>query len=302
MSNILIVIFFALLGGLISLIGGVLLMAKQSWVKPFARYATPFAAGALLAAAFIALLPEALTGCVDPTKILIWTLAGLLFFFLLETAIHWLHNHNARMKKKVNKIHPVIPMLIAGNTIHNVIDGIAIAAGFLVSPAAGIVVTLVVAAHEIPHKIGNFGLMLGKGLSRKNVITINALIVLVATTAAAIFYTIGLTTDISLAPLLGVVAGFFIYIATANIIPSMHDEKVKSEVVKKAGLLIGGVVLVGFLITTLHGMIDEHGGHDHGEESSQHVHEHDEECDHESTSQSPNEGHKHDEEAHDHHE
>ncbi len=288
MSNLPMVIFFSLVGGVFSLIGGVLLLAKQSWVKNFARYATPFAAGALLAAAFMDLLPEAIASSDDPRNILICTLAGLIFFFLLETAINWFHNRS----KKLKKIHPVIPMIITGDTIHNFIDGIAIAAGFLISPTSGIVVTLVVAAHEIPHEIGDFGLMLDKGLSRRKVLLVNIFSALATTLAAVIFFIIGDTQEISLAPLLGIVAGFFIYIAATNIIPTLHEEKDKKEIVKKSSLLVIGVVLVGFTITTFHGMIDEHGGHNHGVESTcqhsceEHVH--------------ADENHDHSAEEHDH--
>lgn len=281
MSNLSQVIFFSLVGGVFSLIGGILLLAKNSWVKTFARYATPFAAGALLAAAFMDLLPEAIGEASDVRTIMIFTLGGILFFFLLESAIHWFHNNS----KKEKKMHPVIPMLILGDTIHNFIDGIAIAAGFLISPASGITVTFAVAAHEIPHEIGDFGLMIDKGMSRRKVIIANVLSALATTLAAVIFYIIGNTSNISLSPLLGIVAGFFIYVAAANIIPTMHHEKIKKEVIRKIVCLIAGVVIVSSFIIIFHGMIDEHGGHDHDHNHNNSLcedeHEHKEDENHE---------------------
>ncbi|MCL2174357.1 ZIP family metal transporter [Candidatus Saccharibacteria bacterium] len=250
-SNLGLVIFFSLVGGLFSLVGGILLLAKQSWSKTLARYATPFAAGALLAAAFMDLLPEAIETSDDPRQTMICTLVGLLFFFLLESAIHWFHNQS----KKDRKIHPIVSMVVIGDTIHNFIDGLAIAAGFLISPASGLVVTFAVAMHEIPHEIGDFGLMLDQGIARGKVLLVNVLSSLATTIAAVIFYVLGNVHDVSLGPLLGVVAGFFIYTAAAGIIPTLHEEKVKKEVVKKAACLLFGVILVGLAITSLHGLI-----------------------------------------------
>ncbi|MDR1969920.1 MAG: ZIP family metal transporter [Candidatus Nomurabacteria bacterium] len=262
-QNLALVIFFSLVGGVFSLVGGVLLLANKSWGKALARYATPFAAGALLAAAFMDLLPEAIIGSGEPQMIMVYTLIGLLFFFLLESAIHWFHDHN----KKGKKLHPVVSMIIIGDTIHNFIDGLAIAAGFLISPASGIVVTLVVAMHEIPHEIGDFGLMLDKGLSRGKVLLVNVLSSLATTVSAVIFYCLGNAHNVSLGPLLGIVAGFFIYIAAAGIIPTLHEEKIKKEVVKKVTCLLVGVVIVSLAIMTFHDLIDENSdGHHHHEE------------------------------------
>ena len=273
MSTIWLVLIFSLLGGVISLIGGFLLISSKKRAKKMALYATPFAAGALLAAAFLDLLPEA--GHVGNIEnALIATLVGILFFFLLERFLRWFHHHHEH--DQTDKRDPKIPLIIIGDTIHNFIDGVAIAAGFLVDPLTGIVVTLAVAAHEIPQEIGDFGLLLQKGLSRKKVILVNVLSALVTTVAAVSFYLIGTSTTISLDIILGLVAGFFIYIAVSDIIPMIHKHEEKILAGPQTLLLLVGVIIVGATSIALHQYIDaEH--HSDEEHSSQVEHHSDEE-------------------------
>ncbi|GHU07808.1 hypothetical protein FACS189431_2960 [Alphaproteobacteria bacterium] len=236
------------------MVGGICLLASKRHIK-LAEYATAFAAGALLSAAFIDLLPEAAeTG--EPETVFIAVLAGILTFFLLEGLVHWFHHHHHHDEHQPTD--PVVPLVIIGDTVHNFIDGIAIAAGFLVDPLTGIIVTLAVAAHEIPQEIGDFGLLLHKGVKRSKVLLINIASALATTVAAVIFYLVGQSLDVEpyLAPVLGFVAGFFIYIAVSDIIPSIHHEKSRKLVLRQSIILLIGVILVGVAIRLLHGFIE----------------------------------------------
>jgi zinc and cadmium transporter len=280
------VVICSLLGGVVSLIGGVIL-AYTNRGRKFSTHATAFAAGALLAAAFMDMLPEALEESGDTRMILLYTMGGLVFFFLLEGIINWLHSHS----RKADKLHPVVPMIVLGDTIHNFIDGVAIAAGFLISPASGVIVALAVAAHEIPQEIGDFAIMLDKGVKRRRVLKLNVLSALASTVGAVIFYLIGTSSEISLMPLIAIVAGFFIYIAATDIIPTIHQDKNRQAVLKKAACLVAGIVVVSGMIVSLHGVIDEYSGHDHSHAEVCGEHEHDE---------GEHEGHEHDEGGHDH--
>lgn len=254
MSSLWQVFVFSLLGGVISLIGGVILLANKKNAHRMALYATPFAAGALLAAAFIDLLPEAAhQGSVDIA--LYATLGGILFFFMLERFLRWFHHHHEHANDK-NSSDPKVPLIVIGDTVHNFIDGIAIAAGFLVDPTTGIIVTIAVAAHEIPQEIGDFGLLLKKGVSRKNVILINIFSALATTVAAVTFFLIGKELTIAMDWVLGLVAGFFIYVAVSDIIPSIHKSEDKVLAGPQSLLLIIGVIVVGILTTSLHQYID----------------------------------------------
>ena len=280
MSSLIQVIFFSLIGGIISLIGGFLLLANRRRADAVASIATPFAAGALLAAAFVDLLREAgHEGNIDTA--LVYTLVGILSFFFLERFLRWFHHHHEHDDKNTD---PTPSLIIIGDTVHNFIDGIAIAAGFLVSPSTGMVVTLAVAAHEIPQEIGDFGLLLRKGMSRQKVILANVLSALATTIAAIVFFQLGQSYEVSLEIVLGLVAGFFIYIAVSDIIPSIHQREEKVLAGWQSAMLLIGAITVSLVTINLHGFIDqEHESHDHAE-----THEHEETRD-----EDPEEHHEH---------
>lgn len=260
------VIICSLAGGVFAVTGGVVLtMLKKA--KTISSYLTAFAAGVLLAAAFLDLLPEALEGGAG-NEVFIFVLIGLIAFFILEGFLRWFHGHNHNNEPERDGAKPIVPMIIIGDTIHNFMDGLAIAAGFLISPANGIIVTLAVAAHEIPQEISDFAILLNSGLSRKKVIAINILSASVSTFSAVIFFVIGAASDISLTPLIGITAGFFIYVATTDIIPAILQERTHKNVAKKSALLILGIVVIFFTTTYLHKLIDHHDGHDHYDSST----------------------------------
>lgn len=236
------------------MIGGLILSSMKRRPK-LLEYATAFAAGALLAAAFVDLIPEAFEHTHDNIVLIsIFILCGVLVFFLLENFIHWFHSHRHHDHQKPSD--PIIPLIIIGDTVHNFVDGIAIAAGFLIDPVTGIIVTLAVAAHEIPQEIGDFGLLLSKGLPRSKVILINALSALATTIAAVAFFIVGDSHHIDTGPVLALVAGFFIYIAVSDIIPSIHEEKNRKFAVIQSLVLLTGVLIVGLCVYLLHGLAE----------------------------------------------
>jgi len=236
------VIICSLAGGAISLIGGIVFISSKKSRK-LADFATAFAAGALLAAAFLDLIPEALEDG-DAHIISAYILVGLVFFFIIEGSVHWFHHHK-HDDHSHEESPTVVPMLVLSDTIHNFIDGIAIAAGFLVSFETGVAVTLAVAAHEIPQEIGDFALMLKHGVPRRQIVIVNLVSALAATVGAVAFYLLGSAGDISMAPLLALLAGFFIYIATTDIMPSLHRDSNHAHIALKSLLLILGIVVVG---------------------------------------------------------
>lgn len=265
------VIFYSLIGGLFSLIGGMLLLSRVSLARKLAQYATPFAAGALLAAVFLDLLKEGVeVGSAD--TVFAATLAGILIFFLAERFLRWFHHHHEHPDKKSD---PSISLIIAGDTLHNAMDGVAIASAFLISVPTGIVTTLAVAAHEIPQEIGDFGLLLHKGMRRSRVLLVNAVSALATTLMAVLTFSLGSDDRLPVGVLLGVSAGFLLYIALSDVIPSIHEKaRGKKFVELQTFLLLLGVAIVGLAINISHQYIHE--DHDHGCESSEHIHEADE--------------------------
>ncbi len=277
MSTLGYVITFSIAGGMVSLIGGLLIISKESLAHKFALYATPFAAGALLAAVFFDLLPEGVEKA-SPESVFMSTLAGILTFFFLERGLHFFHHH--RHGQDADK-DPNRFLVIAGDTLHNAVDGVVIAAGFLVSIPTGIATTLAVVAHEIPQEIGDFGLLLSKGMSRGKVILVNIVSALATFVFAVTTYLLGSSEQLPLGVLLGVSAGFLLYIAMSDIIPTLHANGAKHKLIDaSAALLIAGVLIVGLLINLAHDLVP----HDHGCEEASHSSleesedDHDDEC------------------------
>lgn len=266
MNELLQLIGLTFIGGIISLIGGVLLLSRKSTANKLAWYATPFAAGALLAAVFLDLLKDGLEeGSTD--TVLLATLTGMLVFFFAERFLRWFHHHHDDEDES-----STVPLIIVGDIMHNALDGVAIAAAFLVSPATGLVTTLAVAAHEIPQEIGDFGLLLKKGMARRKVLRVNLFSAMATTMAAVLTYAAGSTAALPVDFLLGLSAGFLLYIAASDIIPSIHQHASASDKRHKLFdwqplLLLLGVIVVGLSINLAHRYIDT----GHGPEDSRYT-------------------------------
>ncbi len=247
------VLFYSLIGGIFSLIGGIILLSRKKSAKTLTKYATPFAAGALLAAVFLDLLPDALEENAMHAA-LTWTLVGLVLFFFLEHFLHWFHHHHEHNKQTEQQAHRDVPLIVIGDTIHNALDGIAIAGSFLISVPTGIVTTIAVAAHEIPQEIGDFGLLLARGMSRKKILIVNALSALATTVLALITFRLGSSDSLPLGAIIGLSAGFLLYIATSDLIPTIHEHaKGKRHFFDVHSImLLAGVLLVAVSVELAH--------------------------------------------------
>ncbi len=274
------IIIFSLLGGVISLLGGVILLSKKSWADNLARYATPFAAGALLSAVFLDLLTEGVEQAA-PQTVMLAALIGMITFFFAERFLHWFHHHHQDDETHVDA---TTSLVIVGDTLHNALDGVAIAASFLISVPTGIITTLAVAAHEIPQEIGDFGLLLKKGMSRRKVILVNIASAFATLITAVITFWLGNDAHLPIGVLLGVSAGFLLYIAASDIIPTIHEEtKTNTLLDIRPFLLVLGAVVVGLSINIAHTYIDtdhthsgevvkeEHYVHDDGDHTHEEV-------------------------------
>lgn len=251
-ATYLVIIFFSLIGGVFSLIGGIIMLSHKRMAKLLAAYATPFAAGALLAAVFMDLLKEGLEASSADT-VLLAILVGLVMFFFAERFLRWFHHHHQHGKKS----DPTTSLIVIGDTIHNALDGIAIAAAFLISVPTGVVTTFAVAAHEIPQEVGDFGLLLSKGMSRTKILLVNIVSALATTLMAVITFTLGSQDRLPLGWLIGLSAGFLLYIATSDIIPEIHEKaKTKRLFELQPLLLIVGVVIVSVAIRLAHHFVE----------------------------------------------
>lgn len=249
MSTIAYILLFTFLGSVFSLIGGLVLLFKQQLALKISHLLASFAAGTLLGVAFFDLIPEAAHEAEESGfDIFPWILVGLLVFFLLERFLHWFHHHHEHKHEKGDD-KPTIPLIMIGDSMHNFIDGVVIAATFMVNIPLGIVTTLAVAAHEIPQEIGDFGIMLHRGVRRKKILFYNMLSAAAAFAGAILTFFLGERIEMLIPLFLALTAGFFIYIAASDLIPEIHEENRKGFAVIETVLLLLGVVLIWTLIS-----------------------------------------------------
>lgn len=207
------ILLWSFVGSVASLIGGILLaLRKKAFSHEQSLLLVSFAAGVLLSTAFFDLLLEA-----GADLSLAGVLAGIIFLFLLEKFL-WYHHHDEE-----HEGHKRTPLLITvGDSVHNFIDGVVIAGTFMVAPATGIVTALAVAAHEIPHEMADFGVLLTRGWARKKVILVNVLSAGVSLVGAGLMYYWGRKIEGILPYLLSFSGGMFVYLACSDLIPELH--------------------------------------------------------------------------------
>ena len=210
----------------ISLIGIVFVVLSEKWFNKALLMLIGFASGSLLGGAFFHLIPEAIekvgkASSITVENIFLALALGLLIFFVLEKFL-WRHCH----EREKCPVHPFAYLNLVGDGIHNFIDGIIIAASFMASqdPSLGFIVTLAVAAHEIPQEIGDFSILLYGGFSKAKALIYNFLTALTAM-AGGIFTFYGSAFLPQTPYLLAFAAGGFIYIASTDLIPELHRER-----------------------------------------------------------------------------
>lgn len=281
MNEWLLLIAASVAGSLISLIGGILLLTKKLNVEKVQRVAIPFAAGALLAAAFLDLLPEAFSHAESTSETAVLVLSGFVLFFVLERFLGWFHHHHDHNEhgegSQPRRARSVRSLIVIGDTLHNIIDGMVIGATFLVDPVLGLVVTAAIAAHEVPQEIGDFGVMLALGMRRRTVLLVNVISALATVIAAVAVYAMGGALAAFEPALLALAAGMFIYIAASDLIPTIHEEKETRVANYQTLILIAGILVVGLAITSAHNYLEQKGAH---AEHSHEEHAHDASTDH----------------------
>jgi zinc and cadmium transporter len=243
------ILVFSLAGSLLSMIGGFVVLTRSGLSERVARISAPFAAGALLGTAFLDLLPEAAEGA--GPSVAAWALVGMLVFFFLERFVHEFHHQHLHAADEHVHRRATIPMVIIGDILHNSIDGVVIAGTFLVSVPLGVATTIAVSMHEIPQEIGDFGLLLHRGLDRRRVVIFNVLSALATVVAALATYFVGTRVLTVLPIFLAVTAGFFIYIAASDLIPELHRRRQGTAGRLDPFVLLGGIALIWITVRML---------------------------------------------------
>ena len=264
MDLLLWIIGFSLLGGIASVIlaSSFLLLSENSRTVAVPHLVS-FAVGALLGASFLGLLPHALEHeyPVDAHNVGLTLLLGLLTFFLLEKLVLWRHCHHDHCDGHLpeddpqhtnNRKQAAGTLILIGDTIHNFVDGILIAAAFMTDIHLGIVTALAIAAHEIPQELGDFVILLHSGFNRKKALFYNILASLGTVVGALLAYFALSDMQHVLPYILIIAASSFIYIAVADLIPGLHNKVKPSETLQQVLLIAAGTVFIFITHSTLH--------------------------------------------------
>ncbi|MCU0642118.1 MAG: ZIP family metal transporter [archaeon] len=237
-------ILSVLIISLISFVGLLFIGIRQDKLKKILIYLISFSAGALLGDAFIHLLPETISNGFTTTYAL-FILLGILIFFGLEKIVKWQHCH---MPVNKQHVHSLAYMNIIGDSLHNFLDGIIIAASYLINLQAGIATTIAVLFHELPQEIGDFGVLIYSGLKKKKALIVNFLTALTAVLGAAITLLLQNSIENLNIYLTLIAIGGFIYIASSDLIPELHKEtKISISIMQIVAFILGVLVMIALL-------------------------------------------------------
>ena len=271
MNLLILIIIFTAVGGVLSVMAAaVFLLLRDHHRNAVLPHGISFAIGALLAVAFWGLIPEAFAK-VRPEQfqsLSATILAGILGFFVLEKLLIWRHCHYGSCEAHGDDGHgddhghihshgnarSAGALIILGDSIHNFVDGILIAAAFLTDVQLGIVTSLAVAAHEIPQEVGDFAILLDSGYSRGKALFYNMLASLTTVLGGVLAYFSLEDLHDSLPYFLALAASSFIYIAVADLIPSLHKKTDMKTSLQQIALIAAGVFLICLLHNIAHNM------------------------------------------------
>jgi zinc and cadmium transporter len=271
------IIMFTAVGGIASaaFAGLFLLLPEHTGLRILPHFVS-FATGALIGAALLGLLPEAMetVGAGGAHGIGVALVVGLGVFFIIEKLVLWRHahshggngnhggdgNHGANGNRGGSDGHghdhsrdgAAGILVLIGDSIHNALDGILIAAAFLTSVPLGLVTTLAVAAHEVPHRVGDFALLLHAGMTRQRAMFLNMATGLASVLGGIVAY-FGLSKAQEALPYaLALAAAGFLYIAVAGLIPGLHRRADPRTSLAQVLLMGAGVGVIAWAETLTH--------------------------------------------------
>ena len=223
---------------LISFVGVVTLALKDKILTKILLILIGLSAGALMGGAFLHLLPEAVEKS-SGLDVYLFVLVGFILFFLIEKVLHWRHCHKGECN-----VHTFHYMNLVGDSIHNFIDGLIMAASFVVSLPLGITTTISIATHEIPQEIGDFAVLLYGGFSKKKAIMLNFTIALTAVLGGIVGFFVSSLIENIVVFILPFAAGGFIYIAATDLVPEIRKELNMKKYMATLFVFICGILIM----------------------------------------------------------
>lgn len=228
-------------GGLLT--ASLVLLVRHDLRTRLVPWLVSYAVGTLLGASLFNLLPEALD--TEPTQSAMFTVvAGILTFFVLEKVVLWRHCHDdeecAAHKRAAS-------LVVVGDAVHTFVDGAVIAAATLVSPALGVTTALAVAAHEIPQEVGDAAILLSGGYSRRAALGLNLASAAGGVLGAVLMLAFGASAPAVIPKVLAFASGAFLYVAMADLIPSLHQGRFDAGSFRQLGLIVLGLVTLAVI-------------------------------------------------------
>jgi zinc and cadmium transporter len=225
-------------------LAGSFLFLRENYLQTVATWLVSLAGGTMLGAALLAMLPRALH-LAPSSDVMMGVLGGLLFFFLLEKLILWRTCNSKDCERHKNASGPLI---LIGGAFHNAIDGVVIASAFLTSFDLGIMVTFTVFAHEIPHKLGDFGVLIKNGFSRRAALWYNVLIGFTSLIFGTTAY-FAMQSVMQLLPwILAFSAASFLYVSLADLVPQMHQKTRPKDSLVQLLLILTGIFIIYLVV------------------------------------------------------
>jgi zinc and cadmium transporter len=235
-----------------SLIGVLTISFSQKYLGEIVFFLVALAVGAFLGDAFIHLIPEAFEEIQNPVSVSLLIILGMLSFFVLEKILHWHHHAHTHdpcsRKEKVEQIKPLGKMILISDGVHNLIDGIIIGISYLAGIQVGIATTIAVLLHEVPQEMGDFGILVRSGYTKKKALFYNFITALLAV-VGLVFVLVAqeFAEKISII-VIPVVAGIFIYIASSDLVPELHKEKISVKTLFEILAIIAGIGIMYLLL------------------------------------------------------
>ncbi|MDD5144829.1 MAG: ZIP family metal transporter [Candidatus Pacebacteria bacterium] len=234
------IILFSLIISSGALIGIFSLAAKKEMLEKTLLFLVSISAGTLMGGAFLHLIPEAAEN-LPIDKVLILVLFSFVIFYLIEKTLHWRHCHKGECK-----VHTFGNMSLIGDSIHNFIDGLIIAATFVTDINLGIATSIAIALHEIPQEIGDFGVLLYAGYKKGRALALNFLVALTVAAGGLAGYFLSFHVLKITDYLLPFAAGGFLYISTSDLIPEIRKESNLRKSIISFGFFLLGLAIMYF--------------------------------------------------------
>lgn len=237
----------ALLGSVIALLGGVIFLFNRRLSNILEKYSVPFAAGVLVTVSLVGLIPEAEH---ELGEVAHWiVLASFLGVYIFEHLFFGIHHHGDEEEHNMHIKKSSVGLVIFGDTIHNFIDGVAIGASFMINPSLGLITAFSTFLHEVPHEIGDFGILLKAHWTQSKIMIINIVSSLATVVGAYTVYFFKFNESTN-GFLMAISAGIFLYLGASDFLPRVDINKNKIKSILP--IVIGSLIILCTILLVPH--------------------------------------------------